>query len=349
MRLAVEASARRGSFELEVRLQAEPGILAIVGASGSGKSTLLDVISGELPLESGHILLGERRLDAAPARLRRTVRVYQDGRIFPHLRTRENLRFSPQRSELSFDEVVETLRISTLLERWPHELSGGERQRVALGRALLAGHDALLLDEPLHAIDDALRRRLIAALGTWNRRVARPWLYVTHAVEEAVLLAHSAISLEQGRVVAAGTAAEVLARGVDDPLASSDATDTLLRLRVLSHQPGRGVTLVACGSTQLEAPSLELAVGEEYVAALAARDVVLATERPRALSARNLLPAIVGNILSLRETWRVELNVAPDMPPLLTTVTGAAHRELGLSAGRSVWVVFKSSALRRLL
>ena len=355
MTLTVQARARRGNLELSFDFRAAAGITAVVGPSGSGKTSLLDAISGELPLTHGSICLGERKLESVetglrlPARERRTARAYQDGRLFPHLSVQQNLRFGQSADAISFDEVVETLRLSDLLARRPDQLSGGERQRVALGRALLANGDALLLDEPLQALDDTLRRRLLTALAAWNRRQQRPWLYVTHALEEALLIADAAIAVQQGQVQASGSPLQVLARGFDDPLAHSGAHDMLLRLRVRGHDAAQGISHVECGPVQMETSRLALATGEEFVAAISARDIVLAPERPPALSARNVLPATIASMRSEGDSWHVELILARDIPKLWTTVTTAAVQELHLAEGRSVWVLFKSSALRRML
>jgi molybdate transport system ATP-binding protein len=163
------------------------------------------------------------------------------------------------------------------------------------------------------------------------------------------LIADQAIRMEKGRLVRAGAPREVLARGFDDPLASSGADDMLLRLCMQDHDRTHGVSRARCGAVPLEVPLSPLAVGEEFVVALAARDIVLAAERPHAVSARNILPATIDSIRQHGETWIAELEVEREFPKLSTTLTTGAVLELGLAAGRSVWVLFKSSALRRLL
>lgn len=205
MKLVATIRCRRDRFELEAEVECGEEICAIVGANGSGKTTLLDAISGELPIIAGRIALGDRVLAdaergiALPSRERSTIRVYQGGRLFPHLDVRGNLDFKrADRHRLDYDEVVDTLRLRDLLGRRPAQLSAGERQRVALGRAFLAAGEALLLDEALNAIDHALRAQLLQAIPAWRRQLGVPLLFVSHATDEVEQLADRIVRLDGG-------------------------------------------------------------------------------------------------------------------------------------------------------
>jgi len=181
------------------------------------------LIAGLYAPDSGLIRLGERTLvDTAaghctPIERRRVGLVFQDQLLFPHLSVRDNLRYGERRrppaaEAIEFGRVVEVLELNELLGRYPRNLSGGERQRVALGRSLLAGPELLLLDEPLAALDDALKDRIL----TYLERVVGEWripaVYVSHGAAEVTRLADWVVVLDQGRVAASGPPRTVLSR-----------------------------------------------------------------------------------------------------------------------------------------
>jgi molybdate transport system ATP-binding protein len=209
-----------GGFALEARFEAMLGVTALVGPSGSGKTSILETIAGLLRPHSGAIEFGEqlwldtRRGICKKPEQRRVGFVFQDRLLFPHLSVERNLRYGHGRRANSNSSeprrVIEVLELGDLLERYPRNLSGGEKQRVALGRALLSDPEILLLDEPLAALDEGLKDRIL----TYLERVVAEWhlptLYVSHSAREVRRLAEQVIVLEQGRVVQQGAPADVL-------------------------------------------------------------------------------------------------------------------------------------------
>jgi molybdate transport system ATP-binding protein len=203
--IALEFDVRvtQGEFALHVHDRADVQVLGLVGASGAGKTTLLEVFAG-LRSAAGIIRVGGRTLlDTAaginlPPQARRVGYVPQDGCLFPHLTVRGNLEYgAPTGSNVA--AVAEMLEVAMLLDRRVGALSGGERQRVALGRALAAQPDLLLLDEPLGALDAARRDRLLPyvlrarqALGVAMIWVTHDLTELTHAADRAMLIHHGA-------------------------------------------------------------------------------------------------------------------------------------------------------------
>jgi molybdate transport system ATP-binding protein len=205
----------QGAFAVTVDVAVEARAIALVGPSGSGKTTVLEAMAGlRTPLRGRIAVAGRVLFDASthtnlPARARRIGYVPQDVLLFPHLDVRGNVTYSAP-GQRENGETVALLDLEALLPRRVSSLSGGERQRVALARALHTRPDVLLLDEPLAAVDLKRRRRIVDALLRIRDELRVPLVYVTHSPDEAVAIADYAVALEDGRVVAAGAARDVL-------------------------------------------------------------------------------------------------------------------------------------------
>lgn len=215
MRLVLELTLAQGSFQLDVNERIEAQTLALFGPSGSGKTTVLEAIAGLRHPQAGEVVIDERilyssarRIDVRPQH-RRLGYVPQDVLLFPHLNVRHNITYGTRHTDgaILLDRVLEILEIAPLLDRRVNGLSGGERQRIALARALMANPSLLLLDEPLAAVDVALRRRILPYLLRVRDEFKLPMIYVTHDAGEARTLADHVIVLEDGRVIRSGDTA----------------------------------------------------------------------------------------------------------------------------------------------
>jgi molybdate transport system ATP-binding protein len=208
MRMAVEVdvSCRRGKREISARFTASGGLTALFGPSGAGKTTILNMIAGLIVPETGrvaingHVLFDRQARINIPPHLRRLGYVFQDGRLFPHLRVRANLLYGhqlcpPADRWLSCEDAIAFLGIEALLDRWPATLSGGESQRVAIGRALLSGARFLLMDEPLSSLDEARRDDIMAVIRRIRDELKLPILYVSHDRTEIDSLADHLVIL----------------------------------------------------------------------------------------------------------------------------------------------------------
>jgi molybdate transport system ATP-binding protein len=207
--IEIALAVKRGSFSLEVAL-ATGGVLAIVGPNAAGKSTLLAAILGVLP-STGTVSVGGRALHGLSTEARRLGYVPQQYALFPHLDVRGNVAFGARRD---VDEVLRELELTGLARRRPATLSGGEQQRVALARALATQPDALLLDEPLAALDASTRQAMRRTLRTELQRRALPTILVTHDPADAEALADEVAVLDAGRVVQRGTPAALRAQPI---------------------------------------------------------------------------------------------------------------------------------------
>lgn len=211
MSFRVDISRRLGDFALDVRFEIGPGLTALFGPSGAGKSSVLHAIAGLLRPDRGVIEIGARTLfdsargiNLAPEQ-RRIGYVFQDGRLFPHLSVQRNLLYGLHRRPkaerwIALEPVVELLDIGRLLHRKPGTLSGGEQQRVAIGRALLAQPQALLMDEPFASLDSARRGEILPYVERLRDHFSIPIVYVSHDIGEVQRLARAVVHMAEGHV-----------------------------------------------------------------------------------------------------------------------------------------------------
>jgi ABC-type Fe3+/spermidine/putrescine transport system ATPase subunit len=195
---------------------AEGETVCLLGASGSGKSTILKMISGlEFP-ESGHILFNGIDLAQTPPHLRDFGLVFQDYGLFPHLNVFDNVAFGLKIRNLPTDKIQ--LHVAALLEqvnltgfekRKVTELSGGEQQRIALARALAPQPRLLMFDEPLGALDRAMKEDLLNELRMILHKTKIPAIYVTHDQEEAITIADRILVLHEGIIIRDGSPDEL--------------------------------------------------------------------------------------------------------------------------------------------
>jgi molybdate transport system ATP-binding protein len=361
-----------GSFELDVAIEAPAGTcLAIAGPSGAGKTSMLRVAAGLLRPSTGRVVCGDEVwLDTAskvdvPPEQRRCGYLFQEYALFPHLRAWQNVAYGLRR-EPQVDrkrtalELLERFGLADRANARPRTLSGGERQRVALARALARTPLALMLDEPLSALDARSRasasRELLAVL----RSTGVPALLVTHDFGEAALLGDQIAVIDGGRIVQLGTAAEVAAaptspfvadfvgavvlsgvarrghgddKGGDGPGRDERTGPRLTRIEldggavVRSPDPGRGRVSVIFYPWEIELAPVggSMSQGSE--------------------SPSNRLEADVVSVTSVGGRVRVGL-AAPQ--PLVAEVSSASAEQLGLKTGMRVAAVWAAAATRLL-
>jgi len=356
--LSVAVGHRQGAFALSARFETPGGVTALFGRSGSGKTTLVNAIGGLLRPDRGRVALGDTvLLDTerglfVPRHRRRIGIVFQEGRLFPHLSVRQNLLFgrwfAPRDEEgVDVGMVVDLLGIGPLLGRRPAGLSGGEKQRVAIGRALLSKPRLLLMDEPLAALDDQRKAEILPYIERLRDEAGVPIVYVSHSVAEVARLADTLVVLEEGRVTAAGPAADMLARLNVAPLAEARDAGAVLDARVAAQDEHFGLTTLTTAAGTLRVPRIALPVGAVLRVQVPARDVMLSLGAPSRSSALNVLPAVVVEILPAGDAAgpAAALRLDCNGVALLARVTRLSVVEMGLAPGVPVFAAIKSVAL----
>jgi molybdate transport system ATP-binding protein len=222
--LAARMLVTRGTFELDVDLEVQPGeILALLGPNGSGKSTLLGALAGLIPIGSGTVTIAGRVLSSSDPYVsvapehRGVGLLGQEPLLFPHLNALDNVAFGRQSQGIRAADArreargwLAAVRLDGLEQRKPARLSGGQQQRVALARALAARPEVLLLDEPLAAVDVGAASQLRMLLRERLVQAGTATILVTHDVLDALVVADRVAILQEGRIVESGPTQQVL-------------------------------------------------------------------------------------------------------------------------------------------
>ncbi|HZU88977.1 MAG TPA: ABC transporter ATP-binding protein [Stellaceae bacterium] len=338
--LVSDLSLRLGSFELRnFGLSLERGqILVLLGPNGAGKSVSLEAIAGFHRLRGGHILIHGRDVTRLPPERRHVSLLFQNFGLFPHLTVAQNVAFG--RRNLDPSRLLARFGIAHLAAERPDILSPGQKQRVALARALAAQPDLFLFDEPFSALDAPTRDLLRGELKSFLRESGVPAIFVTHDRTDAEALADTIAVMDQGRIVQAGEAAEILRRPADATVASLLGVENILPGRTLGRSGG--VMHVAIGDAVVAARPAT-AAGAVSVC-IRAEDVV--TARPdresAAGAAANRLAARVGIITPLGPFYKVMLDCGF---PLVAYLTKREVRDLGIAPGSRVVAEIEAEAI----
>ncbi|MBA1145837.1 molybdenum ABC transporter ATP-binding protein [Ectothiorhodospiraceae bacterium WFHF3C12] len=352
MSLEARLSLRRPGFLLDAALSLpERGVTTVFGPSGSGKTTLLRCLAG-LERPAGELALGgeywQRDGYFLPAHRRRVGMVFQDGRLFPHLTVRGNLRFAMRRAgceEAAMDAPVALMGIERLLARRPDTLSGGEVQRVAVARALLSQPRLLLLDEPLAAVDARRKQEILPFLERLTRELALPVVHVSHSLDEVIRLADRLVLMDEGRVVASGGVTEMFSR-LDLPLAQREDVGAVLEAHAPRPLPGYHLTEATVAGQKLLLPGESAEPGERLRVRIRARDVSLTLKPPSETSILNVLPGRITEVVERPDAPGQRLvRVAVGDAALLSWVSRLSAERLALAPGQAVYAQVKAVAL----
>lgn len=371
--LRVEARTLVGDLSLDVALQTDAGqCLALVGPSGAGKSTVLRIAAGLHRPERGTVTCGEDRwLDTAaavnlPPEQRHCGYVFQDYALFEHLSAWQNvaygLRGLPRAQRRArAHELLERFGLSARADARPRTLSGGERQRVALARTIAPGPRALLLDEPLSALDPRTRAAASRELRTVLRDAAVPAILVTHDYAEAAAFGDRVAVLDAGRIAQEGTPAQ-LAATPSSPFVA-DFTGAVVLTGSARRETGVTVVDLDGGGTVTSTDdatgpvaasvfpweiTLEPTTGTSAVPSGpgSTSGTSAVASGPGPTTARNRLAATIVSVTVAGGRARVGLTAGQ---PLVAEISEASATELALRPGTEVVATWKAAATRLVL
>jgi putative spermidine/putrescine transport system ATP-binding protein len=262
-------------------LEIAPGeFIALLGPSGCGKTTALNCIAGLLPLTSGSITLGERRIDQLPPEARGFGMVFQSYALFPHMSARRNIGFGlamqgtpKDEAEKRLAEALAMVRLEAQAEKLPGQMSGGQQQRVAIARAIAIRPPVVLMDEPLSNLDAKLRLEMRAEIRRIHDAIGSTTIYVTHDQDEALSLADRIVVMREGAIRQVGAPAELYERPDHPEVAEFMGFRTRMTGRVIACDGDRA--LIETGGARIEALAREtLKAGGEALVAIRPEDLV---------------------------------------------------------------------------
>jgi spermidine/putrescine ABC transporter ATP-binding subunit len=256
--------------------------VSLLGASGSGKTTTLMMVAGFTAPDQGQVLLDGRDIIGQPPERRGIGVVFQNYALFPHMTVARNVGFPLRmrgmpRAETvrRIDDILQRVGLADFHTRLPSQLSGGQQQRVALARALVFEPGLLLMDEPLGALDRALRETMKAEIRRLQRELGITVVYVTHDQEEALTLSDRIVLMNGGRIVQIGSPRHLYEQPANSFVARFLGESTLIAGEVVAH--GDGIALKpAAGGAPLPASSGAVKVGDKAMLLLRPEKVRMA-------------------------------------------------------------------------
>ncbi len=297
----------------DVSLQVSAGeFLSILGPSGCGKTTLLRIIAGLDFADAGRVLIDDHDVTDTPAHKRPTNLVFQRGALFPHKTVFQNIAYPLERRRVPKHEVrdrvseaLELVRLGGLEERRPSQVSGGQAQRVALARALISKPAVLLLDEPLAALDLALRKEMQLELRRLQERLGTTFIYVTHDQEEALTMSSRIVIMRDGSIVQTGSPRDIY----ENPT-SVFASTFIGESNVLPGEVracGDGVVAVRVGTHELRARDDRTLEPGTLVALSTRPERITLPAAGDAVEGRNRLSGTVAEVIFLGNRVRVRV------------------------------------------
>lgn len=345
MMIKINVQKALEDFHLDVGFEAPAGVTAVFGRSGAGKTSLIRAIAGLATPDAGRIEVADRVLfDGSvnlPSHKRDLGVVFQDARLFPHMTVQRNLTYGGTQN---FDQIVDLLGLRGLLGRRPAGLSGGEAQRVALGRALMRGPRALLLDEPLAALDAPRKAEVLPYLERLRDELLLPMIYVSHALSEVARLANAMVVLDAGRVAASGPMNEVMGDPAMMSVFGVREAGAVIDAVVERQDPDDGLSVLRFDSGQISLPQVAQPVGARMRVRVLAQDVILARHAPQGISARTVVACKI-TALDLGRGPGVAVGLRAGQSRLLARITKASLREMDLSVGDEVFAILKATAM----
>ena len=329
----------------DVSLSVAPGeLVTLLGPSGSGKTTTLSMIAGFIYPTSGRILRGDMEITYMPPHLRNIGMVFQDYALFPHLSVFDNVAFPLRQRKVKNGEVkqkvdaaLSLVRLEAMASRKPAELSGGQQQRVALARALVFGPSLLLMDEPLGALDKALREQMQLEIKRIQKATGVSIVHVTHDQQEALALSDRVVVMEGGCVRADGVPSEIYQRPRDRFVAEFVGETNLLAGTVVSKNGTHYDVRIDDNLVAAVASETGLADGSEVLLSLRPERV-----RCPCSGAANLWNGVVTDVVYTGEIVKYRVNLK-DAPQISISAKRLASASAPLVAGEQVAVGWEAA------
>jgi len=335
-------SKNLGEFFLnDVTLDIEKGeYFVVLGPTGAGKTILLEAIAGIYSPDRGKILMDGRDITNIPPRSRNISMVYQDYMLFPHLTVEKNISFGLKLKKITtkeikkkIDGISRMLNVRHLFHRFPGTLSGGEKQRIAIARAVVTEPKALLLDEPLSALDAQTREGLRYELKKIHSVTGITIIHVTHNFEEVFSLGDSVAVMNEGKIIQVGNPDDVFRRPNCEFIANFVGVENLFKGRSTVNNGTSDITI-----NGIKIVSTACNSGDSVVS-IRPEDILVSGNKIES-SARN---SFSGKITDVIDKGAIIKIVADCGIPISAIITRRSFDDMGLSRGMSAYFTFKAS------
>ncbi len=296
-----------------VSLEIKKGeFFSLLGPSGCGKTTMLRLAAGFEHPDIGRVVLDGQDITGLPPNKRQVNTIFQNYALFPHLTVRQNIAFGLQiakklKSDIreEVEAMLRLIRMEDQADKKPDQLSGGQKQRVAIARALINKPQVLLLDEPLAALDLKLRQRMLIELDMIHDQVGLTFLYVTHDQGEAMSLSDRIAVMDSGRIEQVGSPAEIYETPRTSFVAAFIGDTNFFEGEVTSLLDGEychiqvaDIPGVVCFNDKTMKP------GNPVYLSIRPEKIHISRDRPEDSRLRNVLPAVVEDMIYLGSTTK---------------------------------------------
>ena len=353
--LSVDIILKKSGFSLDITCDIENQITGIFGPSGAGKTTFLRLINGlEVPdygrisIQNRKVFDTEKKINISPEK-RNIGYVFQDGKLFPHMNVAQNLRYGVKGTlrKQEFDEIIDLLQISEHLDKKISQISGGQAQRVAIGRALLASPDILMLDEPFSSLDKNLRHHVISLLKPLVKKFNIPLLVVSHDLSDLLMLSDRLLIIKDGKCAGVGSYLDLISLGEAFAAMNRSGLINTVELRLDRLDPEKGLMLLSKGEQRIFAETPTAKMGnhnnEMLNFFLRPEDITLALHKIKDISIQNQIEGVIQKIIISENKI---LCVIDHGFKLIAEVTLATQQNMNLREGTRIWSLFKAAALK---
>jgi molybdate transport system ATP-binding protein len=371
MSLNLDFTIQYDTFNLSInKLFNLTGITGIFGHSGSGKSTLLRAIAGLEKNMTGSIAFNNKTLINTSQKLcvkpeqRNISLVFQNSRLFPHLSVQDNLKYAAKRcinSQLKITDILALTELELLAETNVTLLSSGQKQRVALARALLTEPKLLLLDEPLSALDQVSKAKLLKLIVKVQKQLNLPILYVSHSLDELQQVCDNLLILSQGKIINYGNIHHTIhqlnflsAQLPSELKESLIHQQTSLALPIITTDNGQGLMVLALAEQQILLPRLfgEFVKHQQLRCFILASDISICLTEPTNSTIVNHLDGTITGIepCAINDTSHsVLVTVTCSAQNFFVHISAFSQQKLALCINQPVYLQFKAGAVRTYL
>lgn len=345
----IRIKTKVSDFIIDVDINIKEGINCLFGPSGAGKTSIINCIAGLNKTEQGKIVINNNILEdtskniSVPIHKRGIGYVFQDSRLFPHLNIKKNLLYGlklnfKKKKFFSYDEIVELLSLSHLLNRLPYNLSGGEKQRVAIGRALLCQPNLLLMDEPLASLDQDKKDELIKYIMKMNEILNIPAIYVSHSISETFMLGNSIHFIKSGNLVYSGSRDNAI--NFYNKNNNFLLRDSYIKGRVINVNLSEGLTEIKLGKESISVFSNTLHYDQNVIVKIRSSDIIISKVIPNKISSLNYLKTEIKDVIF--ENGLVCLILDFDKNTIKALLTRRSYNKLNLKIGANCYAIIKA-------